>query len=239
MSPPRAAPAVIRTLLAAAGLVALGACNIVLTEAPLFSAADAAGAPALRPGVWEFFKGSGCQVDERRPFDEWPDCAGGGLVVADNLAGPKSGAPKGTLERSPYVLAAGDPRIAQLQVNIDTSAGASAEASGDAQVETHSASAQAKPWGYVGVRPTRFDSEGRIVALVAWPVLCGPPPPKDAKGEDVALGTLHPFEGMEMKPGEPFCTTGSVEALRAAAKASEAYADKPMHESHWLRDGER
>lgn len=219
--------------------MALGGCNVVLTKEPLFQGADAAGAPTLRPGVWAFFKEPGCQLDESRPFDEWPNCSGGGLVGADDIAGPKSNAPKGTLERSPYVLAAGDPRIAQVQVTIDTSVGASAEASGGAEVTTHSSAAQSKPWGYAGVKPTKFDAQGRIVAFVSWPVLCGPPPPKNAKGEDVALGTLHPFKGMEMKPGDAVCTTRSVIALRAAAKASEAYADKPAHELRWVRDGER
>jgi hypothetical protein len=65
------------------------------------------------------------------------------------------------------------------------------------------------------------------------------PPPKDKNGADVAAGTLHPLPGMQMKPGDAYCSTGSKEAIRAAAKASEAWADGPIPEAHWLRDAER
>jgi hypothetical protein len=68
------------------------------------------------------------------------------------------------------------------------------------------------------------------VALSLWPVQCGPPP----SGESTA-GTARPLAGIEMAPGDPFCTTKSSGALRAAAKASEAWAPKLMT-ARWLRD---
>lgn len=226
--------------LVVASLVLLGACNAVLTKDPLFKPADAAGAPTLRPGVWLLFLEPDCKVDTAKPFVDWPDCAGGALVGDGEVAGHKSGAPADVLERVPVVLAAGVPRIAQLPVDVDTSVEASASASGGA---TASASASggghAQPYGYAGVRPTRFDAQGRIVAFNYWPVACGPPPPKDKNGAETAAGTLHPLPGMEMKPGDAVCTTRSKEALRAAAKASEAWADKPIPEARWLRDGTR
>jgi hypothetical protein len=70
-------------------------------------------------------------------------------------------------------------------------------------------------------------------------VQCGPPPPVDKNGNSTAMGTLKPLPGIEMKPGDAVCTTHSKDALRAAAKASEAWADQPPHQSRWLRDGER
>jgi len=226
--------------LAVASLAMLGACNVVVTKDPLFSQADSAGAPTLRPGVWLIFEQPGCKVDTSKPFVDWPDCAGGGLVGNGEIAGHKSGAPKDVLEKTPVVLAAGDPRIAQLPVDVDVSAQASASASGDA---TASASAsgggKARPYAYAAVRPTKFDDQGRISAFRFWPIDCGPPPPKDKQGNDVAAGTLHPLPGMEMKPGDPFCSTRSKDALRAAAKASEAWADGPIPEARWLRDGDR
>ena len=226
--------------LAIACCALLGACNVVLTKTPLFAEADAAGAPSLRPGVWLFFQQPGCEVDTAKPFVDWPDCAGGGHVSAGEIAGHKSGAPKDELERTPVVLAAGEPRIAQLRVDVDTSASADASASGGA---TASASASggghSEPYAYAGVRPTKLDGEGRIVAFAFWPVACGPPPPKDKNGADTAAGTLKPLPGMEMKPGDPFCSTSSKEALHAAAKASEAWSEKPLPEARWIRDGER
>ena len=218
----------------------LGACNVVLTKDPLFAQADSAGAATLRPGVWLFFRRDGCDVDTSKPFLDWPDCAGGGLVKEGEIAGHKSGAPKDALERTPVVLAAGDPRIAQLRVDVDVSADAEASASGGA---TASASASggghSEPYGYAGVRPTRLDEQGRIVAFRFWPVDCGPPPPKARNDADTAGGTLKPLPGMVMKPGDPFCSTTSKAALRAAAKASEGWLDGPIPEARWIRDGDR
>jgi hypothetical protein len=220
------------------GCALLGACNVVLTKAPLFTEADGAGAPTLRPGVWLLFKQPDCDVDTAKPFVDWPDCAGGGRVSSGELAGHKSGAPKDVLEKMPLVLAAGDPRIAQMRVDVDVTVGADATASGGASASASaSGGGHAEPYGYAGVRPTRFDDQGRIVAFTFWPVACGPPPPKDKNGADTALGTLKPLPGMEMKPGEAVCTTRSKDALRAAAKASEAWAEHPIPEARWLRDG--
>jgi len=226
----------VRLIFVFAGLALLSACNVVVTKSPLFTEADSAGAPTLRPGVWMFFKNPDCQVDERKPFTEWPDCTGGGLVTAGDVAAHKGGAPIGVLEHTPVVLAAGEPRILQAQVDVDLSVDASASASGDATATTSSNSSESRPYGYGGVRPTRFDSEGRITAFVIWPVQCGPPPPQNAKGEDVAPATLKPLPGIVMKKGDPVCTTTSVAALRGAAKASEAWAPQPPRESHWVRD---
>ena len=226
-------------LILIAGLALLSACNVVVTKAPLFTQADAAGAPSLRPGVWMFFKDPDCQVDESKPFTEWPDCVGGGLVTVGDVAAHKGGAPAGVLEHTPIVLAAGEPRILQAQVDVDLSVSASASANGDATATTSSSSTESKPYGYAAVRPTKFDSDGRITAFIIWPVQCGPPPPKDAKGEDVAPATLKPLPGIILKKGDPVCTTTSAAALRGAAKASEAWAPQPPRESHWVRDAQQ
>jgi hypothetical protein len=223
-----------------ASLTLLGACNVVLTKDPLFTHADEAGAPALRPGVWLIFREADCKFDETRPFVEWPDCAGGGLIAGGEIVNHKSGTPKDVLEKTPVVLAAGDPRIAQLPVEMTADVQASAEASGGAAASASSSGpATVRPYGYAAVRPTKLDEVGRIVAFKFWPVDCGPPPPKDKNGADTALGTLKPLPGIEMKPGEAVCTTRSKDALRAAAKASEAWADHPIAEARWLRDAER
>jgi hypothetical protein len=223
-----------------AGLALLCACNVVVTKDPLFAQKDAAGAPALRPGVWMFFKDADCQVDEAKPFTQWPDCVGGGLVTADGVRAHKANAPPDQLEDSPFVLASGEPRILQAQVDVDLSLTAEASASGGATATASGGgSTHARPYGYAAVRPTKLDSEGRIVAFTLWPVQCGPPPPKDKDGNDVAPATLHPLPGMVMGKGDAVCTTASVDALRGAAKASEAWAARPLRESRWIRDAER
>jgi hypothetical protein len=232
----------VRLALVGAALGLLSACNVVMTEKPLFTEADAAGAPALRPGVWLFFEEPGCKVDTSQPFVEWPDCAGGGLVGPADIKGHKQDAPPDQLETAPYVLATGDPRVIQLQVDVDLSAHADVSASGEgatANASTSSASSHSQPYGYGGVRPTKLDDQGRIVAFTLWPVQCGPPPPKDANGDDTAPATLKPLPGLTMKDGDPVCSTTSAAALRAAAKASEAWAPQPPRDARWLRDAQR
>jgi len=195
----------------------------------------------LRPGVWVFAHEPGCKVDQSRPFLDWPSCAGGGLVGANDIAGPKANAPKGELEHTPVILAGGDPRVLQLQISLDLTAGATAGASGDATASA-SASAtapQAKPWGYAAVRPTRHDAQGRITAFDYWPVYCGPPPARQSKDDLGLSGAEHPLPGLTMQDNNTDCTTDSKEALRNAARASEAWAEKPLAEAHWVRDGDR
>jgi hypothetical protein len=228
-----------RLALVVASFALLGACNVVMTKDPLFTQADAAGAANLRPGVWLFFKQADCKFDESRPFTEWPDCAGGGLVTPGNLKGHKAGAPADRLEDTPFVLAPGDPRIMQLQVDVDLSVQGSASASGDATASASSGASHSRPYGYGAVRPTKFDDQGRITAFTLWPIQCGPPPPKDKDGNDAAPATLKPLPGIEMKPGDAVCTTRSVAALRNAAKASEVWAPQARSDSRWIRDAQR
>ena len=215
----------------------LGGCNAVVTKTPLFTAADEAGAPALKPGVWLVFKQADCNLDESKPIDEWPDCAGGGVARPGEVI--SHDAKTGAWRHDPMVLAGGDPRIAQVPVKASVSAQADASASGGATASaTASGGGETQVYGYAGVAPTSLDAEGRILALDWWPVQCGPPPPKNAKGDITAFGTLKPLPGMVMKPGEAVCSTASASALRAAAKSSKAWAEA-IGKARWLRDGDR
>ena len=75
-----------RAALALAALFLLTGCNVVLTKAPLFTAADEAGAPPMKPGVWAF-EDADFKFDEHQPIVAWPDCAGGGVVGPGQIAG--------------------------------------------------------------------------------------------------------------------------------------------------------
>jgi len=202
------------SLLMAVGLLLTG-CNAVVTRSPLFTRADEAGAPAPREGLWRFDGDTDCAVDEGRPLIEWPACAGG-AVLKGGLAGyyeRKTGSPVWTEQA--FILAAGKPRIAQAQVVV----------SGDVKLD-------ANPYAYAGATATKFDERGRITAFSFWPVQCGPPPP--SAGVDAI--TRAPLPGMTVQEGQPLCTTTSVEALRNAARASQAWAPRPLS-AHWVRDG--
>ncbi|MFI4934224.1 MAG: hypothetical protein ACHP7N_06370 [Caulobacterales bacterium] len=217
----------------------LGACNVVVTKTPLFTAADEAGAPPLRPGVWLIFTDGDCKFDESRPLLQWPECAGGAIVKQGEIAGHDRKADKDVWEHDPFIFAAGDPRIAQILTTENISVDASATASGGATASASSSGGgQTQSYAYAAARPTKTDADGKITAITFWEVLCGPPPPKNKKGEDTAMGTMKPLPGMEMKPGDAMCTTTSTKALRGAARASEAWKEKALN-AHWVRDGEK
>lgn len=215
-----------RAALALMALFLLTGCNVVLTKAPLFTAADEAGAPPMKAGVWAF-EDSDCTFDATKPMTAWPDCAGGGVVMPGQIAGHDKKDGKDVWQSLPFILATGTPRVAQVMFEPTMS---------DLTPGTKPGEAKQPPYGYAGVKPTAHDTAGAITAITYWVVQCGPPPPpaKNPKDTMKNLGTHHPLPGMVMKPGDPVCTTTSKVALRGAAKASEAWADKLMH-AHWVR----
>ena len=58
----------------------LGGCNMVHTDHPLFTAADAVGAPTFRPGVWAA-PDPHCDFDPNQPVKAWPQCAHGDSML--------------------------------------------------------------------------------------------------------------------------------------------------------------
>jgi len=204
-----------------AAAVLLAACNVVVTKTPLFSPADETAAAVLRPGVWRFDTDPECHFDDRTKLVSWPECGGGALMKAGDAAfyERKSGEP--VLTHQDFVFAAGDPPILQARVSL----------AGGVTMES-------LPYIYAGVRATKTDRGGRIVALRFWPVQCGPPPPATADPKQANAGTRDLLPGLTMKPGDPVCTTGSQDALRLAARASETWSPKPLS-ARWLRDSDR
>ena len=204
----RAAASGVVTALAAQGLVA---CTGVASTTPWFGAADAAGAPRLREGVWRIAQPDDkpCAVDETRPLETWPDCAMGLVVTSSQIIASRPG-DDGRPEHDafPYLLAAGDPPILQL-------ADASAPASG---------------YIYIWLQPARLDAGGRVVEVRGWRVLCGPPALPD--GSPAPL-----YPGLTSSNGD--CTAASRDAVRAAAKASQHDDTTDLADIRWLRAGDR
>jgi len=90
---------------------------------------------------------------------------------------------------------------------------------------------------YGAIEPLRLDAQGRIVAMKAWPVQCGPPH-RQVRGDKGPRGTRHPLPGMTMDADGNNCTTASTDTVRAAAGPSRAWADSPG-DAYWVRDGEQ
>lgn len=215
-----------RWIVLLAATLLLGACNQVISQTPLFTAADATGAPVLKDGLW-LTDDPGCRVDVRKPAHRWPRCAKwqvvrGGEIL--NLNIDDDGDSPASWVALPFLLAAGEPRIMQMD-------------SGELML------AESKPsrlYMYLALAPIGQDSEGRITAFRAWPVLCGPPP-LDKKGKpDPLFQTDAPFPGMTLLKGQTdkdisaSCTADGPEAVRAAAAASQTF--EPIHTERWIRD---
>ncbi len=208
----RRARSVASCLVVALATQLLVACTGVVSTTPWFGPADAAGAARLREGVWRLAQPADkpCALDETRPLESWPDCAMGLVVTSSQIKGMRRG-DDGKIEWDafPYVLAAGDPPILQLE---DTSGGAPS-------------------YIYIWLKPTGFSADGRVVQVRGWRVLCGPPPPPDGQ----ASATLYP--GMTSHDGD--CTAASRDALAAAAKSSQHDDPTDWTDVRWLRAGDR
>ncbi len=219
-----------RALALTAMALALGGCNLVVSEKPMFTAADAVGAPALRSGVWSASQ-SGCDFKSSDPVAKWPKCAGGGVITASAIMasvdanGPGSAdQPPSTIAKPqttiPYVLAAGDPRVMQIDIKLPTQAGPSAI------------------FYFAALKPVSRDAQGRIVQAELWPIQCGPPPPPKpaAAGREADQGgiTDHPLPGLKVADG--MCTPTDKAAVINAAKASRVWAD-PIGTLRWVRNG--
>jgi hypothetical protein len=203
------------------GLVSalLGGCSIVGSDAPLFTAADSAGAPVLRPGLWAM-PNENCDYKEASPASGWPRCANATVVTPERLAGGErgpSGETKGSLA---YRIAAGDPPVLQVSAPEDEKEG--------------------PRFIYAGMRSTKSDKKGRITEARIWLALCTKPPRFDGpKVPDPATEKLP--EGLEARPGGA-CIAKTAEAVRAAVARSEAWLTSGGESdafliARWVRDG--
>jgi len=208
---------------------ALGGCNLVVSPAPMFTAGDAHGLPALRSGVWAS-PDAGCSFKSADPFDKWPHCANGAIVGPDSISGPattpsdaaSSAPPASEQTVVPYILAGRDPRVMQVRFGAALTKGAP----------------PVVLYYFVALRPVASDASGQITAAQIWPVQCGPPPPKNAKVDANTnpndLATRHPLPGMKLDNG--LCAPADKAAVVNAAKASRAWADQ-IATLRWIRDG--
>jgi hypothetical protein len=195
----------------------------VITASPMFTAADAVGAPALKEGLW-LVSDADCRVDIRKPVQKWPRCANWYLVRGNEMLGLNAGDRRRPTEWTviPYVLAAGDPRIMQIDFT-------SPEAEGDDPSPL---------FVYMAVVPKAWDEAGRITASQSWSIACGPPP-LNAKGKPDPLAvTDKPFPGMTLGKTpdgkNASCWPRDAAALRGAATASRA--EEALATARWVRD---
>lgn len=171
--------------------VALGACNAVTSDRPMFVGAQTSSV-RLKDGVWLEVDRK-CKIDPSRPAHEWPDCSFWFLLRGNRLvdgAGKKRSEPQIEL-----LVAATVPPIAQLPLE-----------DGDAR----------KSYTYAVIEPTSRNSSDALKEIRVWPVACGIEQRRAgrAAGQPVMVITRR-FPGIDKN-----CHPTSVNALVAAARAT-------------------
>ncbi len=213
-------------------LPALGGCNVAVAVKPIFTKADASAKLVLKPGLW-------ADVACPPPPAQKPGCRTleVGRASLSGLFDPKTDhlPPEGAAMFSgpqPYVIADGDPPV--VQVRYPAIGGIIKDGPDMVKPEDKTLP------GYVflGLQPIERDTEGDIVSLEAWLVLCGPPPPQGAPTtpEAKAFGrymgiTEHPFAG-SVRQGMS-CEFDSRATLHRAAGLSRQYMAPPMR-MRWI-----
>jgi hypothetical protein len=218
------------TLLLLLSLTSLGACNMIVTTSPLFTKAETAGAPQLRPGLWSQAAPAGepCPYDPKTPLKTWPECARGFLIKPGEMGGYDTKDGKQVWTSAEILVAGGDPQVLQLHVTRQN------------DPEEAASDSPESAYVYLAIHPTQTD-QGEITGYTSWPARCGPPPPADAVKPDgnTRYGTLTPMPGLTMDAKLENCTTTSQGAVRASAKASQPWTPSDdIIPSHWVRAGE-
>ena len=186
-----------RALALACLLPLLGACNMLVSETPLLGEADRAK-DLPKDGLW-LSNDPECPVDASQPEAGWPDCAlwivvrnhGRDILLTDG---------KGQAERLEALFAEGSPLIAQ---------GAWTDTAKEPQ-RTY--------YGFYGVEPSAFETNGSFTAAIVWTVECG-----TQEGSDI-----RPYPGIG-----PDCRAPSKDAIRSAARQSRR--PDQISEWRWLR----
>ena len=184
----------------------LSACNVVVTKDPLFTPADEAGAPAAAAGP--LASSTAARLQGRR------EPAVHRVARMRRWSGARRW--QGRLLRAQIGEPGLDPAAARTRRRDAAHRPDPGRRRGDVKLETN-------PYGYAGVRPTRLDDRRphHRLRLLAGAM-------RAAAGRRRGH-TVKPLPGIVAKKGDPVCTTTSVAALRAAAKASEAWTPKRPH----------
>lgn len=244
-----------RRALMLCALLMLAACNRVHTAAPMFTPDDAKGAPVLRDGVWLFESEARfsvfqwpsdskkpCRPDLRLPAHRWRDCAGwvlvrDGQMLVFSSSGSSRDDPRFWLVQ-PFLIARGDPLVMQFR-DVDEALNAELF-----QKERERAAQDGEPfespdsdYTYFGISTGARDAEGRVVAIEAWPALCGPHP--DSSGRK--RGEQPDYLTRELMPGLTAegqnCRAASREVVLESIRRSREWESEPIR-LRWIRDGE-
>jgi hypothetical protein len=130
-------------------LLALGACNMAVSDHPMFTTADRLTTP-LKDGLWAGDDPE-CAVDMALPKEKWPKCAAW-LVIRGNEVVDFWGDEEKDEDRPVgFFMANGQPPIVQIKM---------------VEKDKHS-------FLFAAIEPTTRDAAGAVTALNLWFVPCG------------------------------------------------------------------
>jgi hypothetical protein len=202
------------------GAVGLTACNddVLTTRTPVLFAADRDALPPARDGVWTNER---CSDDPALDLPAWTS---GGCEESFIVRRGRPAHPDSMVENDPALLTA-----MRLGVSADFQV---------AQTGPDDPGADGY-YSFHGVDGVRLDETGRMIALRAWRLKCGPPPPEGTKtaGGKPRYQTLEPYPGVVVEEGG--CAAKGRAGLIAAASASRVDS-RGNHEGaeryRWVRE---
>jgi hypothetical protein len=203
---------------------ALGGCNYVYSKTPLFTDADAAGAPRLRPGVW-VRDDPDCRIDPALPTRRWPKCAHSWRIGRNGGLGHKA------------LIAAGDPLV--LQVRDKGADGHTAYFYGAGRVTRSDPDGRATElslWVVQCGPPPELRPAAPEAADPSQGAAQAIPPGEPSESPKLPSMTSQPLPGLIVEDGA--CLAREREPVRAAAKASEHWNFGSDHGAviRWVQD---
>jgi hypothetical protein len=168
----------------------LGACNMVISETPIFAENDrATSGPKI--GIW-LAEMDDCRFDSSQPESEWPECALW-VVIRDSGREVLLVDGKGQSQRVDYLIAAGTPAIIQGKW-ID-----------------EAKEPEEDYYGFYGLERRQVAPDGFAAALT-WSVRCGVQEPSSSR--------IQPFPGIsaECRPSSKDAIRSAAVASRNAGE---------------------
>jgi hypothetical protein len=134
----------------------LGACNVAVSQKPMFAETQRSARLLLEDGLWAHFD-KDCVVDTAKPRADWPKCADWIIVAANKAVGGSD--MKADEPVQDIFFVDGTPPL--IQANVRTNG-------------------KDAFFAFIVVKPT-YSPAHRIVAVDVWPVRCGTQDAPDGK----------------------------------------------------------
>ena len=154
-------------LLLLAACAAVSACNMAMSDKPMFAEAERSSALVLEDGLW-FRVDPDCDVDVAGPKDKWPECADW-VIISGSKAVKSSDTKSADEEPQDVFIADGMPPLIQAKIEANGSPSG---------------------YGFLAFEPKGHSPAGRITDLEAWPVACGA-----EAGEAGTTAKITPYPG--------------------------------------------